>query len=149
MDWIDVYKYLTNNPDALADRHSSDPHHLSRWPIVVFLLSAVTCLLCSSIFHLFYCINHNVNKVLQRLDYAGISLLICGSTFPPLVYGFYCQPFYYHVYLTVIGATCLAVFFVSLGDFIHRPENTKYKAMMYGGLGIFAGFPLIHLISMK
>jgi len=78
-------------------------------------------------------------------DYAGISLLISGSTFPPLVYSFYCEPHVYVGYATVIGIACLIVFVMSLFDTLHLPEYRKIKGILYGSLGIFAGFPIIHL----
>jgi hypothetical protein len=31
-----------------------NPQEISRWPIMVFLSTAVVCLLCSTIFHLFH-----------------------------------------------------------------------------------------------
>jgi len=111
-----------------------------------FLLSAIFCLLCSAIYHLFYCLSKRADEFFKRFDYAGISILITGSAFPPLVYGFYCQPFFAKLYLTLIGSTSVVVFFVSLGDKIHKEEYKKVKAFMYGGLGIFAGTPLIHLL---
>jgi len=146
-DWIDIYKYI--NPSYSTSLSRKDGHimmPLSRWPIIVFLISAVFCLLCSAIFHLFYCLSHKANQILLRLDYAGISILITGSCFPPLVYGFYCQPFYSKLYLSIIGVTSVIVFFVSLGDKIHSAPYRKLKALMYGGLGIFAGLPVIHLV---
>ena len=85
------------------------------------------------------------NKIMLRLDYCGINLLITGSCFPPFVYGFYCQPFFYVIYLSIIGSVSLVVFFVSLFDKIHKPENNGWKSLMYGSLGIFAAFPAIHL----
>lgn len=146
LDWIDIYKYV--NPaysPALARKDGVYLVPLSRWPIIVFLLSAVFCLLCSAIFHLFYCLSATANKILLRLDYAGVSILITGSCFPPFVYGFYCQPFFSNLYLAVIGVTSIIVFFVSLGDKIHSQPYRKLKSVMYGGLGIFAGLPMIHL----
>lgn len=33
---------------------SPNPHQISRWPLMVFLFSAFVCLMCSTLFHLFY-----------------------------------------------------------------------------------------------
>jgi len=119
---------------------------LSRWPIIVFLLSAVFCLMCSAIFHLFYCLSHRANQILLRLDYAGVSILITGSCFPPFIYGFYCMPMWSTIYLSIIGVTSLVVFFVSLTDMIHSEPYRTAKSVMYGSLGILAGLPMIHLV---
>lgn len=83
------------------------------------------------------------------LDYAGISLLISGSTFPPFVYSFYCEPIYYIIYETIIGVACLVVFVMALFDTLHLPEYRKLKGILYGSLGIFAGFPIFHLIFVE
>lgn len=120
--------------------------HVSRWPIFVFLISAILCLLFSAFFHLFYSMSKKACDKMICLDYAGISLLISGSTFPPLVYSFYCQPETYIVYSSVIGVACLVVFIMSLFETLHLPEYRKVKGIIYGSLGIFAGFPIIHLI---
>lgn len=61
---------------------------ISRWPLIAFLISAIICLGCSTTYHLFYCLSEKVNKILIRLDYAGICFLVSGSTFAPLFYGF-------------------------------------------------------------
>ena len=83
---------------------------------------------------------------LQHLDYAGISFLISGSMFPPLVYGFYCNPIVYIIYESLIGSACFVVFIVSLFDTIHKQENSKIKGILYGGLGVFATGPFFHLV---
>jgi adiponectin receptor len=134
---------------VIKDLPGNSLHRVSRWPIFVFLISAILCLGFSATFHLFYSVGVKFNKVFLRLDYAGISLLISGSTFPPFVYGFYCQPKYYILYLSLIGSACLLVFFVSLSDKIHSFEYRKVKSIMYGSLGIFAGGPIFHLVIME
>jgi adiponectin receptor len=146
LDWIDIYKYIhPSYHPVLMLKDGQRLMPLSKWPIIVFLLSAVFCLLCSATYHLFWCLEEKISQVFRRLDYAGISILITGSCFPPFVYGFYCQPFYANLYLSIIGFTSIVVFFVSLGDKIHEDKNKKIKSFMYGGLGVFAGFPLIHI----
>ncbi len=45
----DQFKYLD-----LVQNTSPNPHNISRWPLMVFLSSALVCLLCSTFFHLFY-----------------------------------------------------------------------------------------------
>ena len=105
------------------------------------------CLAGSTIFHLYLCLSLKVKTMFLRLDYAGICVLIFGSCFPPCVYGFYCQPTYYQFYLSIIGVTSFTVFVVSMMDFIHTEKYRKIKSLMYGSLGIFSGFPIIHLVS--
>jgi len=144
-DWVDIYRFVC---PSYANNASEDGYRrvpISRWPIIVFLISAVFCLMCSAIYHAFHCLSNRALQILSRLDYAGISLLITGSCFPPFVYGFYCQPFLSQMYLTCIGVTSVIVFIVSLGDKIHRFEYSTIKSCMYGGLVFFAVLPCVHL----
>ena len=61
-----------------------------KWPVLIHLVSALFCLCCSTTFHLFSAYSSKVGDVLSRLDYAGISVLIAGSCFPPYYYMFCC-----------------------------------------------------------
>ena len=70
---------------------SSKPlQKVSRWPLIVFICSAIICLGMSSLYHLFNAHSHAVYKLMSRFDYAGISILICGSFFPPIYYMYFC-----------------------------------------------------------
>lgn len=56
-----------------------------------------------------------------RLDYAGINILITGTSFPVLYYGMYCTPdlaAYYLIFIVTIG---LSLFVATLFEFLHRP----------------------------
>jgi adiponectin receptor len=81
------------------------------------------------------------------LDYAGISILIFGSVFPPLYYGFYCDAFLQVFYIGINGVTCISVYIISIMDFIHTEKWRRFKGIMYGSLGIFAGAASIHLFA--
>lgn len=65
---------------------------LPKWPLYCMLFGAIFCLTCSSVFHLFTAHSNHINCLLNRLDYAGISILIVGSCYPPYYYLFYCSP---------------------------------------------------------
>lgn len=80
-DWIDMRLDYTK-----------EIFKVSRWPIFVFIASAMICLTCSSVFHLFSAHSLMMNRRLSTLDYAGISILIAGSFYPPIYYTFYCFP---------------------------------------------------------
>jgi len=87
----------------------------------------------------------NVSKLLRRIDYAGISILITGSTFPITVYGFYCQPWIAFGYLSVLSALAILVFFISLGDKFHSDSFRAFKGILYVSLAISAALPPLHL----
>ena len=141
-DWIDFHMSEFMN----YHETSENTNKLSRWPIFVFLFAAFLCLICSASFHLFHPVNPKLYKIFLRLDYAGVSLLISGSTAPAFYYGFYCAPHLAYTYLSAIFLASLIVFFVSLQDFIHTPKYFTVKSVMYGSLGVFAAIPMGHLV---
>jgi adiponectin receptor len=115
-DYIDVF------------HHSPNPQHIPRWPIIVFLLSAAFCLLCSTFFHLFYPMSSSIlflilesYAIFSRFDYAGISLLIAGSTFPPFYYSMYCYLEVALVYEIIEMTFAISLFILSVFEWMHRP----------------------------
>lgn len=81
MSWIDIY-----------EQGGEDYKRLTKWPVFIMLISAIICLSCSAIFHWFSAHSKSLHDLLNRLDYAGISILIAGSCYPPYYYFFYCEP---------------------------------------------------------
>jgi adiponectin receptor len=73
------------------ENDNDEKFYLPRWPIYVQLACAMVCLLCSSTFHLYSAYSQKLSNFLNRLDYAGISILIAGSCYPPYYYMFYCN----------------------------------------------------------
>ena len=60
--------------------------YLPRWPLTVFMVSALCCLFFSAWFHCFQAVSAQMTVVFQCLDYAGITLLIAGSNVPVIYY---------------------------------------------------------------
>ena len=65
---------------ALLGAHWPAP----RWPALVFLAGAMTCLGTSAACHLFGCCAQHVAAAVWRADYAGIVVLIVASFVPPV-----------------------------------------------------------------
>jgi len=139
-DWVDIYKYINIKAHTIAPDHS-----VHRWPIFVFLITAAFCLGCSTIFHSCNCMPEKLSKLLRRIDYAGISILVTGSIFPITVYGFYCQPWIAAIYLGIGSVLSTGVFFISLGDKFHSEEYRKYKGLLYIALAFISAIPPLHL----
>lgn len=110
-----------------------------------FLFTAFVCLGFSSIFHLFHIFSPGLYKILLRLDYAGVSFLISGSTISLCYYGFFCNLKVGLLHFSLVTGMCLIVFVVSLQDFIHTKKNWSLKSLMYGSLGVLSAIPMIHL----
>ena len=110
------------------------------------LISAIICLGCSAIFHWFSAHSEKTNDILARLDYAGISILVAGSCYPPYYFFFYCEQFYRTVYLAFISIFAASVFLYSFQKNFNKPQNRKFRGSLFLTLGISAAIPIIHLI---
>lgn len=91
IDYIGNLIVKIENLKIWTDSYEKSGRILKRWPLMIFFISGVMCLLLSSIFHLFHDYSVQVKKVLNRMDYGGIAILIMGSCYPPYYYLFYCQ----------------------------------------------------------
>lgn len=115
-----------------------------RWPAYVFLGGAMACLLISATCHLFGCCAAHISKYLWRVDYSGITILIVTSFYPPVYYGFMCQPALRNFYLastTLMGAATIAV---SLPDRFQQRAYRPLRAGMYASLGMWGVAPVLH-----
>ena len=129
---------------------------VSRWPMIVFLVSAVYCLSASAIYHTFYVINPKISDILQTLDYTGISTLICGSYVPVIYYAFYCQPFYVKLYLSIVfllntitvivmvTPKCRYIVLSCLHSY-RSPQFRHVRALSFVLVANFAWLPIGHL----
>lgn len=120
--------------------------YIDRWPLIVHILSAMFCLGCSSIFHLFQIHSKKWDELLSRLDYAGISVLIMGSSYPPIFYVFACKEVFWirNIFLGLITTTCMCAFISTLHPVMNKPELRTCRSMMYVFLGLSAGAPFIY-----
>lgn len=118
--------------------------HEEWMPMIIYLLSVFTCLGLSTTFHVFYSISHKVSKILQRLDMAGISILIFGSSFSSHYYLFKCMPLHHYFYSSFALVTCFGVFIASMFEKFHKAEFTYIKGLMFGVLGVGNGISMIH-----
>ena len=82
--------------------HNDQLESIPRWPIIVFLCSAIICLGNSTLFHMFLCVSHIVKDILQTIDYCGIAILISGSYVPVIYYTFYYYPSALRFHMTVV-----------------------------------------------
>ena len=118
---------------------------LKRWPLFIFLISAILCLTFSATFHLMGCVSKTYHEILSRFDYGGISLLVTGSCFPPYYYFFYCEKnisLFYFIFISVFGLT---TFFLSLTKNFNSPKMRSLRGKLFIIFGLFAGIPIIHI----
>jgi len=111
----------------------------------VFLLGAQCQMLFSTIFHTFNCHSPDALKWLARLDYTGISLMIVGSYFPPLYYGFGCHNVERIVYLVLVSLFGVAGVCVSMFPVFATPRFRVVRTVFFIIFGWFAVFPMPHM----
>eukprot|EP01029_Cantina_marsupialis_P028742 TRINITY_DN777952_c0_g1_i1.p1 TRINITY_DN777952_c0_g1~~TRINITY_DN777952_c0_g1_i1.p1 ORF type:complete len:419 (-),score=70.25 TRINITY_DN777952_c0_g1_i1:406-1662(-) len=114
------------------------------WPAIIFLSSATICLLFSSTFHLMNVVSEVANNMLAKMDYAGIALLICGSTVPMITWLFYCNQGYIYFYLGVNVFFCIVSLVASFLPVFQTPKFRPIRAACYVASGLFAGIPMFH-----
>lgn len=105
---------------------------------------AIACLLLSSTFHLFCAHSAKMSVYLSRFDYSGIAILICGSTFPPIVYGFACSPGIKLMYIILISTFCIFAFAVTLMPNSDQPNYRKLRGFLFIIVGLTAGIIPFH-----
>lgn len=79
---VAVHTRASNPGQVELQLHS----YLPRYPLAVFLVTAMMCLGFSSTYHLLHAVSDDWARRFQALDYAGIVLLIAGSTTPIIYY---------------------------------------------------------------
>ena len=82
LDWMDIYHKQLEGKYIFS---------ISKWPVFVYLAGAICCLFFSAAYHLLFLHSERIWKLLAKFDYAGISILICASCYPPYYYYFYCE----------------------------------------------------------
>jgi len=120
--------------------------YLSRWPLVVFMISAMSCLLFSAVFHLFTSVSEEASLMLQSLDFAGICLLIAGSNLPVFYYGFYCAPFWRTLYMAIMFVLGGVGFFITTAPQFRPIKYRGLRAAVFIILGLSGTIPLAHLL---
>lgn len=108
------------------------------------MAGAIFCLLSSSIFHLFSALSARAQTILSRLDYGAIALLILGSTFPPIVYGFACHTNLMITYLIITTFFCSLAFIVNIMPSADQPKYRWLRGLLFVIVGIIAGFSPFH-----
>eukprot|EP00347_Sterkiella_histriomuscorum_P022857 403336892 len=122
-------------------------NYVSKWPLFVHMISASLCLGFSAIFHLFYVYSEDMNSFLAKLDYAGITILIFGSTVPSIEYVFACNQVagikqFFMIQVTVV---CFIVFVITLMPVFSRTEFKWLRGSMFLILGFAVSSPLLYV----
>lgn len=143
--------WIKNDPRLELDSDTFDANliltYVSRWPLIIHLVSACFCLGCSAFFHLFHIHSQTAAEIFSRLDYGGICILIMGSSYPPILYPFACRPVFEarNLFLALITSTCAAAFVVTMMPSMNQPKYRAFRGFLFIILGLSAAAPLIYL----
>lgn len=116
---------------------------LERWPLYVFIGSALICLGNSAVYHLWGTANERWYAKLANLDYAGIVALIVGSCCPVVHFGF--GPTHSQtraMYMLGILALGVLVLVCSLSRWFDKYERTRI--CLFVSLGLSGVVALLH-----
>lgn len=122
---------------------------LELYPFLIYLACAIFCFTCSTIFHWFLSMSPTINRILLKLDLAGIAILIFGSSYGMFFYFFYCMPNVFNFYTTVNFICCVSVFCTILEGTINKFENTGYRSALFVALAFTNFIPLTHFIILS
>lgn len=120
--------------------------HVSRWPMFVYVLSALVCTLFSTVYHLLSPMGPEIARKLLCLDFAGITVLVAGSFFPFIHYAFFCEPSWALFWLTGIVSLAAVVCISTFTPWFAKSEYRGVRFVMFGSLAAFAVFPILHLL---
>lgn len=118
--------------------------YLPRYPLGIFLVTAMLCLIFSSAYHLLHAVSFKWARRFQALDYAGIVLLTAGSTHPVIYYGFYCEPWIKWPYIALVWLLALFVFFIVILPAYRHQRYRVMKVVCFIVLGCSGLVPLAH-----
>ncbi|XP_031481826.1 heptahelical transmembrane protein ADIPOR2-like [Nymphaea colorata] len=139
--------YLVQRDALQAGPESGRKHGgAPRWPWLVYLVGAMVCLLCSTLSHLLACHSHKLNLFFWRLDYAGISLMIVTSFFPPIYYVFLCHPLWRLVYLSSIATLGVFTVLTLLTPAFSSAQFRPFRAALFLAMGFSGVVPAAHAL---
>ncbi|KAG8372493.1 hypothetical protein BUALT_Bualt12G0071800 [Buddleja alternifolia] len=125
---------------------TKDSNPIPLWPWFVFLAGAMSCLIFSSISHLFACHSRRFYFFFWRLDYAGISLMIVSSFFSPLYYTFSDHPYWLFLYLFLITLIGILVVVTLLAPSLSSPRFRSFRAALFLCMGFSGVIPATHAV---
>ncbi|OBZ67987.1 ADIPOR-like receptor SPBC12C2.09c [Grifola frondosa] len=110
----------------------------------IFLSSAVFCLFSSAFYHTFTVYSREVSARCNALDYSGIVVLIVGSFFPCIYYGFFCDMHFQAMYLSVIGLAGIGAAYIVLNPEYRKPTHRGARTKVFIALGLSGVVPISH-----
>ncbi|KAL8502399.1 hypothetical protein ACS0TY_021521 [Phlomoides rotata] len=122
------------------------PNSIPLWPWFVFLGGAMTCLIFSTVSHLFACHSRRFYYFFWRLDYTGISIMIIGSFFAPIYYTFSDHPYWRFTYLSAIIVFGILVVVTLFAPVLSSGRFRSFRAALFVCMGCSGVIPATHAV---
>lgn len=109
----------------------------------------MTCLICSSLSHLFACHSRSFNLFFWRLDYTGISIMIVSSFYAPIYYAFFCQPitrFFYLASITLLGSLSIIAL---ISPALSAPHFRSLRTFLFIAMAFLGIVPATHIVVLQ
>ncbi|CAI9761032.1 unnamed protein product [Fraxinus pennsylvanica] len=136
--------YVGHIPKASVSLATADSNSFPTWPWFVFLGGAMSCLIFSSISHLFACHSQRFYLFFWRLDYAGISLMIVCSFFAPIYYTFSNHQHWRLMYLSSITLVGILAVITLLAPTLSSGRFRGFRAALFLSMGFSGVIPAAH-----
>ena len=113
---------------------------VTKWPLILFLISALGTFSCSFSCHWFLCRNEKVWRFVHKLDHAGIALTIIGSTYPGVMYKYACGPFiiWRFVFLAFSACMLFLTMYFTLQD---GAQSEVYRVILFLSFAVACAIP--------
>ncbi|GAA5903819.1 hypothetical protein JCM6882_001323 [Rhodosporidiobolus microsporus] len=132
--------FRPTSPHALANPHSGDTAIA-----VLFVVSAMHCLLCSATWHLMSgCATSRYFRGAACVDYVGISGLIAASVMGAEYYGFYSHPRLATSYMIFSALVGVAGMVVPWQKWFNQREHKMWRVAFFCSLAASAVAPIAH-----
>ena len=125
------------------------PISLEKWPLEIFLFSAVVCFVASSVMHLLWVRSPRVCNITHNIDLSGISLVIFGSAYGLIYYIFKCEPVSYYIYFGTQVFSMLGILFCINCKLFNQDKWQNLKVILFVLQGAVALLSVLHWRMMK
>lgn len=123
-------------------------HYTARWPLIVNYIGAICCFGFSTFYHLYCSHSKKIMTVFVKFDYAGICLMIAGSSTPPIYYAFSCPELrqWSLFYLGLVYTFSFITLCLIMIPYFDRDDLHWMRATMYVMTGFVNLFPVSHIV---
>ncbi|KAF7360706.1 hypothetical protein MVEN_00802500 [Mycena venus] len=144
--WISPLVQVLCYPFQMTSRTTFAPAVADAILLRTFLIGALACFLCSSVFHSSLCHSHKVAVFMNRIDYFGILALGTVNFFPTFHYAFFCNPKLRNIYIALMTMSGSAGIYMACSPIYATPAYRRARTYTFFACGGAAILPFVHAI---